>query len=271
MKEMFMNQVRRKGIILAGGKGTRLYPTTKAISKQLINVYDKPMIYYALTTLMLAGIREIAVVVHSKHLLNYKALLEDGSQFGVDISYFIQDEPNGLAEAYLICKDFIDGDPSCLILGDNFFYGSGLTGLLRSLCYSNANSILLKQVAQTDQFGIASIDQAGEVIKIIEKPVSTASNLAVVGIYFLDGKAPEFASRLKPSARGELEIVDLLNVYLSRDNGLMAKVMPRGMSWFDMGTVNDLHAVSQFVATVQNLQNIMIGCPTEVCESQGWL
>ena len=260
----------RKGIILAGGSGTRLFPVTKSTSKHLLPIYDKPMIFYSLSTLMLADINEIALIVKSIDLENYKRLLKDGSEYGLKITYIVQDNPNGLPEAYILCKDFLSGSPSCLILGDNFFYGSGLKGTLEKCSFSVNNTILIKKVINPSQYGIANINSQGKIISLVEKPDNSTSNLAVTGLYFLDKEAPLIASLLKPSKRNEIEIIDLLKNYLNKKK-LTFIELPRGTCWFDMGTVDDMLMASQFVSVVQNRQNILIADLVEIAKNKKWI
>ena len=262
---------KRKGIILAGGSGTRLYPLTQAISKQLLPVYDKPMIYYPLSVLMLAGIREVLVINTPHEQALFKALLGDGSQWGMDIQYAAQPSPDGLAQAYLIGRDFVAGQPSCLILGDNIFYGHGFTGMLRRADQrAEGATIFGYWVNDPERYGVAEFDQDGRVVGIEEKPAKPRSNYAVTGLYFYDGMASEYASELKPSSRGELEITDLNRRYLEA-GALHLEPLGRGHAWLDTGTHQSLLEASNFIETIEARQGLRVCCPEEIAFGNGWI
>ena len=262
---------KRKGIILAGGSGTRLYPLTQAISKQLLPVYDKPMIYYPLSVLMLAGIREVLVINTPHEQALFKALLGDGSQWGMDIQYAAQPSPDGLAQAYLIGRDFVAGQPSCLILGDNIFYGHGFTGMLRRADQrAEGATIFGYWVNDPERYGVAEFDQDGRVVGIEEKPAKPRSNYAVTGLYFYDGMAGEYASELKPSSRGELEITDLNRRYLEA-GALHLEPLGRGHAWLDTGTHQSLLEASNFIETIEARQGLRVCCPEEIAFGNGWI
>ncbi|MDE6875127.1 MAG: glucose-1-phosphate thymidylyltransferase RfbA [Lachnospiraceae bacterium] len=262
-----------KGIILAGGSGTRLYPLTMVTSKQLLPVYDKPMIYYPLATLMLAGIREILIISTPQDLPNFERLLGDGSPYGISLAYKEQPSPDGLAQAFLIGEEFIGGQPCAMILGDNIFYGNGLGHLLRT-AVKNAQggraTIFGYYVNDPERFGIVEFDGEGQVISIEEKPERPKSNYCVTGIYFYDGRAAEYAKKLKPSARGELEITDLNRMYLE-EKALDVRLMGRGFAWLDTGTMDSLLDASDFVQMLQKRQSIVISAPEEIAYINGWI
>ena len=261
----------RKGIILAGGSGTRLYPLTQAISKQLLPVYDKPMIYYPLSVLMLAGIREVLVINTPHEQALFKTLLGDGSQWGMDIQYAVQPSPDGLAQAYLIGRDFVGGKPSCLVLGDNIFYGHGFTEMLRHAdARAEGATVFGYWVNDPERYGVAEFDGSGRVIGIEEKPVAPRSNYAVTGLYFYDGQASDYAVSLKPSPRGELEITDLNRLYLDAGN-LHLQPLGRGHAWLDTGTHQSLLEASNFIETIEARQGLRVCCPEEIAFGNGWI
>jgi glucose-1-phosphate thymidylyltransferase len=261
----------RKGIILAGGSGTRLYPITQSISKQLLPVYDKPMIYYPLSTLMLAGIREVLVIntPHEQEL--FQRLLGDGSQWGMRIEYAVQPSPDGLAQAYLIGRDFVAGGPSCLVLGDNIFYGDGFTAQLRAASKQDRGATVFGYwVRDPERYGVAEFDTSGKVIGLEEKPAQPRSHYAVTGLYFYDGRASDFAATLKPSKRGELEITDLNRCYLD-DGSLRLEKLGRGYAWLDTGTHESLLQASNFIETIEARQGLRVCCPEEIAYANGWI
>jgi glucose-1-phosphate thymidylyltransferase len=261
----------RKGIILAGGSGTRLYPITRVVSKQLLPVYDKPMIYYPLSTLMQAGIREILVITTPHEQALFQQLLGDGSQWGLDISFAVQDSPDGLAQAFIIGEQFLDGSPSCLILGDNIFHGSGLQPLLTS-CMDrvDGSTVFGYWVRDPERYGVVEFDETKRVLSLEEKPLKPRSNYAVTGLYFYDGRASEFAHKLEPSPRGELEITDLNRRYLE-DGSLHLERLGRGYAWLDTGTHESLQQASSFIETIEARQGLKVACPEEISFLQGWI
>ena len=260
-----------KGIILAGGKGTRLYPLTIGTSKQLLPVYDKPMVYYPLSMLMLAGIREILVISTPDALPAFQELLGDGGQWGLQFSYIKQDQPRGLADAFLLGKEFIDGDAVCLILGDNIFFGHGMPESLRRAAELKEGALIFAYpVRDPERYGVVEFDQEGKAISIEEKPQKPRSHYAVPGIYFYDGRVVEFAESLAPSARGEIEITDLNCIYLE-NRDLNVEVLGRGVAWLDAGTHESLLQAAQFVQTLEERQGMMISCPEEIAYRLGFI
>ena len=261
----------RKGIILAGGSGTRLYPITMGLSKQLLPIYDKPMIYYPISVLMLSGIREIAIITTPEDQAQFQRLLGDGAQWGLRFEWIVQPSPDGLAQAYLLAEDFLAGAPSAMVLGDNIFFGHGLGELLASADgRSVGGTVLGYREADPERYGVVDFDESGTVRAIIEKPKRPPSSFAVTGLYFLDGTAPEKARRVQPSERGELEIVSLLEMYLA-EGSLVIERMGRGFAWLDTGTHGSLLDAGNFVRTLEKRQGLQTGCPEEIAFDQGWI
>jgi glucose-1-phosphate thymidylyltransferase len=263
--------MNRKGIILAGGSGTRLWPITMGVSKQLLPIYDKPMVYYPLSVLMLAGIREIALISTPEDQPAFIRLLGDGSQWGIAITYIIQPSPDGLAQAYLLAEDFLGGAPSAMVLGDNIFFGHGLPEMLDAAnAQTTGGTVFGYRVADPERYGVVAFDSEGRVEQIIEKPEVPPSNFAVTGLYFLDGDAPRRAKAIKPSPRGELEIVDLLDTYL-KEGALSVQRMGRGFAWLDTGTHASLIDAGNFVRTLTERQGQQVGSPDEISYRAGWI
>jgi glucose-1-phosphate thymidylyltransferase len=263
--------MKRKGIILAGGSGTRLWPITMGVSKQLMPIYDKPMIYYPLSVLMMGGIRDIAVITTPDDQIQFQRLMGDGSQWGLNLTWIVQPTPDGLAQAYLLAEDFLAGAPSAMVLGDNIFFGHGLPEMLEAAdTQTTGGTVFGYRVSDPERYGVVDFDKDGNVRAIIEKPVKPPSNFAITGLYYLDARAPDLARSIKPSPRGELEIADLLEIYRA-EGGLKVERMGRGFAWLDTGTHGSLLDAGNFVRTLQARQGLQVGCPDEVAYSKGWI
>ena len=264
------NSSSRKGIILAGGTGSRLFPITNAVCKQLLPVYDKPMIYYPLSTLMLAGVRDILIITTPEDLENFKKLLGDGNNLGINLHYEIQDKPQGLAQAFLIGENFLDGSPSIMILGDNLFYGKGFVNQLKAASLRKNSTIFAYPVSDPERYGIVDFDKDGKVKSIEEKPLQPKSKYAITGLYFYDESVVEKAKLVTPSDRGELEISDLNKLYLE-EGTLNVELFNRGMAWLDTGTIDSLLDASSFIKTIESRQGLKISCPEEIAWRNGWI
>ena len=263
--------MNRKGIILAGGSGSRLWPITMGVSKQLLPIYDKPMIYYPLSVLMLGGIRDIAIITTPEDQSQFIRLLGDGSQWGLQLTYIVQPRPDGLAQAYLLARDFLAGAPSVLVLGDNIFFGHGLPEMLAAAAAKpQGGTVFGYRVSDPERYGVVDFDADGNVRRIIEKPAKPPSNFAITGLYYLDGRAPDLAALVKPSVRGELEIADLLEIYRA-EGSLNVERMGRGFAWLDTGTHGSLLDAGNFVRTLQARQGLQVGCPDEIAYHSGWI
>ena len=262
--------MKRKGIILAGGNGTRLYPLTLGVSKQLMPIYNKPMIFYPLSTLMLAGIKEFLIITNLESLSSFKNLLGNGSDYGISIEYAVQEKPEGLAQAFLIGEDFLEESPAALILGDNLFYGDNFVSQLKRANESKNSTIFVCPVSDPERYGVAEFDKNSVVINLVEKPKRPLSKYAVTGLYFYDKTVVEKAKQVDFSHRGELEITSLNNIYL-KDKSLLVEILGRGMAWLDTGTFDSLHQAGSFIRTIEKRQGLMIGCPTEVAWRNNWI
>ena len=260
----------RKGIVLAGGSGTRMYPVTQAVSKQLLPVYDKPMVYYPLSTLMLAGIRDVLLISTPGDISRFEELLGDGGQWGMSIRYEVQMRPEGIAQAFVIGREFVGGSPSALILGDNIFYGNELDGLMRGAGMRDGASVFAYHVQDPQRYGVVAFDGRNRAVSIEEKPVNPKSNYAVTGLYFYDGQVCDMAMEIRPSKRNELEITDVNRMYLEQGQ-LHVEVMGRGYAWLDTGTHDSLHEASAFIATLQKRQGLVVACPEEIAFANGWI
>jgi glucose-1-phosphate thymidylyltransferase len=266
-----IHETARKGIILAGGSGTRLYPITMGVSKQLLPVYDKPMVYYPLSVLMLGGIREIAIITTPEDQPQFQRLMGDGSQWGLRFEWIVQASPDGLAQAYLLAEEFLAGTPSAMVLGDNIFFGHGLPEMLQAAdAQGQGGTVFGYHVADPERYGVVAFDGEGRVSAIVEKPEKPPSSFAVTGLYYLDGRASALAREVKPSPRGELEITDLLEIY-RREGSLKVERMGRGYAWLDTGTHGSLLDAGNFVRTLEKRQGLQVGCPDEIAYRAGWI